>query len=202
MSCKDLTGQKFGRLIVVKRAGTDNHRNSTWLCKCVCDNEVIVNRCNLKSGNTKSCGCLNKEESSKYNTIHGKSNDRIYSIWKGIKFRCSYLKNYGGRGIKVCDEWLHNFQVFYDWALSNGYADNLSIDRIDNEGNYEPTNCRWATYRQQANNTRTNRFIIHNGETNTIAEWSRKTDINYSTLRNRIVRNRCPTNKLFEKVGV
>lgn len=125
------------------------------------------------------------------NKIHGHKNDRLYNIWARMKQRCENpklygYKDYGGRGITVCAEW-HEFTPFYDWAMTHGYKENLTIDRIDLNGNYEPSNCRWVTMKVQANNKRRNHLITLNGETHTISEWARITGINKSTIRNRIV---------------
>ena len=116
---------------------------------------------------------------------------RLYSIYKGMKDRCRYKSNdnynrYGGRGIRVCEEWLSDFMSFYNWALKNGYKDNLTLDRIDSNGNYEPSNCRWQTYKEQANNTRRNHFITFNNETHTLTQWAEKIGMKRSTLSNRI----------------
>ena len=169
-----------------------NKNNSVmWLCRCDCGKEKIITGTDIKSGHTKSCGCYNSELASQRNRTHGKTETRIYETWQHIKQRC-YLPtckdyiNYGGRGIIMCDEWRHDFTAFYDWAMANGYSDNLLIDRIDNNGNYEPTNCRWATRTQQNNNTRRNHYYFINGETLTIAEISKKYNFNYNTLNNRL----------------
>lgn len=118
---------------------------------------------------------------------------RIYSIYKGMKDRCRYKTNdnyerYGGRGIRVCEEWLADYMNFYNWAINNGYKEGLTLDRIDSNKNYEPDNCRWATYKEQANNTRRNNFITYNGETHTLTEWAEKLGIKRSTLTTRIHR--------------
>lgn len=188
----DLTGQRFGRLIVIKRDGTTRSKHTRWLCKCDCGNFTYVSRVSLKNGSTKSCGCLKKEKFTNYK--HGKVNNRLYYIYNGMKARC-YNKNhhayncYGGRGIKICDKWLEKesgFMNFYNWAINNGYQEGLSIDRIDVNGNYEPVNCRWVTQKVQTNNTRRNVYITYNGETHTLKEWSEILNIPYGTLQDRV----------------
>jgi hypothetical protein len=160
----DLTGQRFGQVTVVER--TLNHicpsgqRKTMWRCLCDCGNEIIATSANLKNGHHVSCGCLVAGRMSsigKKRKTHGKSNTRLYHIWVGMKSRCLNPHNikyniYGGRGIKVCSDWLNSFEEFCDWAMANGYADNLTIDRIDGNGNYEPSNCRWSTLSEQNKN--------------------------------------------------
>lgn len=180
----DLTGKRFGRLTVVERGQTTS--NTMWRCKCDCGNETIVAYGNLKSGRTKSCGCL-------YNERHGKSHTRLYSIWVGMKTRCNNpnhheWSNYGGRGIAICDEWQNDFISFYNWAMYNGYADNLTLDRKDNNKGYSPENCRWSTNKEQQNNRRSNHTITYNGKTQTIKQWADELGIPRITLQNRITR--------------
>jgi len=139
------------------------------------------------------------------NSTHGKSRTRLYRIWCHMKDRCCCkddieFKSYGGRGIKICNEWLNDFQTFYDWAMANGYSKDLSIDRKENNGNYEPSNCRWATQLQQANNTRQNVLITYNGQTQTMSQWARESNINLGTLCRRYHRGDTD-NRLFRKVG-
>lgn len=187
----DLAGKKFGRLTVIKRIY--NNKNATyWLCKCECGKEKIIRGTSLTSNNTKSCGCLLRDKAKLTKNIkHGKSNTRIYKIYCGIKKRC-YCKTaknyylYGARNIKMCEKWLESFENFYNWAVNNGYQDNLTIDRIDTNGNYCPENCRWVDMKTQANNTRRNHYIEYNGIKHSIAEWSRILEINYGTLKSRI----------------
>lgn len=265
---KDLTGQRFEKLQVIKRVENKKSRMAYWLCKCDCGNTKIVRGGHLTTGKIKSCGCLQKQVAGKFEhkklinigdkfnkltvisylgnsnylcrcdcgnlkiadsyylrnditrncgcsikryTIdlgikkgsykHGKYKTRLYSIYAAMKNRCfnkkaRAYKYYGGRGITVCDEWKNDFMSFYNWAISNGYKDNLSIDRIDVNGNYEPNNCRWATYLQQANNTRKCVYIQYNDERHTISEWARILHIDKETMRERLRRHGI-TNKTF-----
>lgn len=173
MKLIDLTGKKFNRLEVIERAENIG-KKVAWKCRCDCGNEIVATGSALKSGNTQSCGCLHKENHSK----HGMYKTRIYKTWGNMNARC-YCKNslrfdsYGGRGITVCDEWKNSFEAFYDWAMANGYADDLTIDRIDVNGNYEPENCRWVSNLEQQNNRRNNVLIEYGCESHTIAEWER-----------------------------
>ena len=159
---KDLTGNRFGKLVVLEQDKTKESRQSYWICKCDCGNIKSVCGTSLKSGKQISCGCIRHERlklGSKALTKHGGTKTRLYRIYRGIIDRTEYpsnigYENYGARGIKMCAEWRNNFAAFRDWALSHGYSDDLSIDRIDNNKGYEPGNCRWATNDMQVKNRR------------------------------------------------
>lgn len=154
---RDLSGLKFGRLTAIADVGSERNRRM-WLCRCECGNDVVVASSSLRLGNTKSCGCITRDGTAQ--AKHGYCGTRLYRIWKGIKSRCNILSStdykwYGAKGVSVCGEW-SEFEPFKEWALKNGYSDNLTIDRIDPFGNYEPSNCRWATTAQQNMNQRRN----------------------------------------------
>ena len=194
----DLTGRKFGHLTVLRYAGQAKDHHAQWLCQCDCGSEpIIVVSNNLKRKHTTSCGCVRDQvlrEFAPKNGTHYKRHTRLYSIWADIKQRCENqnhprFKDYGGRNVLMCDEWKNNFEAFYEWAVLNGYQENLSIDRKNNDGNYEPSNCRWVTDVEQANNKRNNHYLSYNGEVHTMAEWSRITGISYGIFNYRV--NKC-----------
>ena len=182
-----MIGKKFGRLTVLKDTLERKNKHPIYKCICDCGNIVYVKGCHLRSGHTKSSGCLRHE---KYNLKHGKRYTRLYKIWLNIKQRCNNLNNprykdYGGRGITICDEWLNDFMAFYNWSVKNGYRDNLTIDRIDNNKGYSPLNCRWATINEQANNTRSNVYLTYDGKTQTMKEWVNELNVPYGTIKQR-----------------
>lgn len=191
---EDLSGRRFGRLTALHRDTSATGR-SKWICICDCGAIVSVISSNLKRGSTKSCGCLQRELLSKRATTHGgwKEKDSLYEVWHGMKRRCysksdSHYKDYGARGIDICDEWREDYSKFREWAIENGYQKGLSIDRIDVNSGYSPGNCRWATSYVQQNNRRSCRYYTHDGETLTLKQWSKKLGINYQTLYSRITR--------------
>lgn len=174
LSNQDLEGQRFGRLVVNNMAYRKNCFNY-WLCKCDCGNEKIIRADSLIERKTRSCGCLAIEKSTQLNTKHNKSGTRLYLIWNGMKQRCenendTTYKNYGARGITCCNEW-QEFEPFYEWAMAYGYQDNLSIDRIDVNGNYEPSNCRWVSRKEQDRNRRNTWNITFDGKTMCATDW-------------------------------
>lgn len=193
----DLTGQRYGRLVVVDYYKSKKDAKGKpiryWKCRCDCGN--IVNTCtnNLRRGNTKSCGCLRRDKTRQINYKHGQKETRLYQIWGSMKKRCYNAKhnsfnNYGGKGISVCDEWLgeHGFENFHKWAIENNYSDELTLDRINTQGNYTPDNCRWATWTEQENNRSNNRYFYYDGKNLSAKEWSKLTGISLGTLLNRL----------------
>lgn len=189
----DLAGKKFNRLTVLQRV--ENRKKTVmWLCKCDCGNETIVDGFSINHGKTKSCGCLQSEK-AKENAKHGKTGTRIYRIHHNMKERCfnknnHRYKSYGGRGITICDEWLgkNGFICFYNWAIKNGYKDDLTIERIDNNGNYCPENCTWIPLQDQVKNKTSNIYVELNGEKLNLFSFCRKYNHNYDLVRNRISR--------------
>lgn len=189
----DLVGQKFGRLTVIEYVGFINKRGR-WKCLCECGNITIARTDALKRGDKKSCGCLNSEKVSERNRArnfrHGLAHTRLYVVWAHMRNRCNNprcmeYKNYGGRGIKVCDEWDHDFMSFYEWAMQNGYdakarRGECTIDRIDVNGDYRPDNCRFVGAVEQANNKRNNRRFTYNGITKTGSGWAKEFGMNRS----------------------
>lgn len=194
---KDITGQKFGRWTVIEYAGKSKYGAYMWKCQCECGTVRNVVGGTLRMGISKSCGCINKEIPHDHYKTHGGKNDRLYGVWRGIKTRCynsndKAYKWYGGRGIKMCDEWKNNYQSFKDWAIETGYNPDAkkyecTIDRIDDDGDYSPDNCRWVNQIVQSNNRLSNHTIEYNGEVHTITQWSKITGIRKDTLRRRIV---------------
>lgn len=197
---EDFTGRKIGKLTVIERTGYTGKNNNriAWRCVCDCGTTIIKSSSDLKyyKGEILHCGCLRGMHLKDGHMVkHEKSNTDLYQTYSRMKSRCYYEKSqdyadYGGRGIKVCDEWLgeNGFENFYNWSMQHGYSRDLSIDRIDVNGNYEPSNCRWADDITQANNRRNNHILVYGGKEQTIAEWAREYDISYTMLYQRIRR--------------
>jgi hypothetical protein len=188
----NLNGQKFGKLSVVSPCESRGGA-LYWVCLCECGNVVTIKGANLVFGITKSCGCLQKEMLKARRTTHGHSGTQAYYTWFAIIKRCYNkdrveYKNYGARGITVCEEWRSDPTLFCAWMVEKGYRKGLTVERINNDGNYSPQNCRLATRKEQSRNTRTNRFIEINGETRTVAEWAEKYNLKYDTVRFRLIR--------------
>lgn len=205
---KDLTGEKFGRLVVLKKAERMSGRKSYWLCQCECGKKKeIRSDCLTRSVKpVRSCGCI-RDEQAVVNIIknhkHKESGTHLHFLWSRMKQRCSNsnttrFEDYGGRGIKVCKEWLE-YENFRDWAYKNGYKEGLSIERIDVNGNYEPSNCTWITFLEQANNRRTTIWVEYHDKKHNLKQWSDKLNINYGTLHSRYKRGKRPP-ELFEPV--
>lgn len=191
---KDITGKKFGRLTAikfdhVKRDKTSGRPRHYWLFRCDCGKVAVLKKENVMVGHTQSCGCYHKESI----TTHGFSGTSLFNILHDMKGRClnknnEAYKNYGGRGITICDAWLNSSESFYTWAIENGYKKGLTIDRIDNNGNYCPENCRWVTRKEQNKNTRRNWLITYNEETRCLSDWASIYNIKKNTLKGRLQR--------------
>ena len=191
----DLTGKTFYSFRVIKRAPDHIRANGKkviqWECLCECGEIRTLKTRELTTGKRKSCGCKHDYYARVNNTVHGDSHTRLHNIWSGMRARCYtetdyHYKWYGGRGIRVCDEWIDNYVEFKKWALANGYSDNLTIDRIDNAGDYSPENCRWVTMEKQSNNTRRNHIVEAFGEKHTISEWAKQSGVPYDLLKRRL----------------
>ena len=189
MSVIDITGKRFGRLVVLSRAENDRHDIAQWLCRCDCGVEKVVRGASLRSGVILSCGCLCRE---RHRHTHDESKTRLFRILQYVKGRCYNQNNsayqyYGGRGISVCQEWRESFVTFRDWALANGYSDDLTLDRIDADGNYEPSNCRWVDRKTQMRNQRDSLKYTIDGITRNLADWCDIYNVPYERTRHRVV---------------
>ena len=187
---RDITGQKFGLLTVISLCEErSNAEKARWVCQCDCGNTPVVVGSSLMSGNTRSCGCFQREWVTKANTTHGECGSVEYRAWAQLKSRCLYKSNkryedYGGRGITVCERWLNSFENFFeDMGVR---PEGLTLDRIENDGNYEPGNCRWADSETQGSNKRNSRLITYGGETLTHAQWGRRLGGGHSFVHNRL----------------
>ena len=204
-SCFQMVGKHFGKLTVIQFVGRNKDYRDMWECQCVCGNKTVTDGKSLRNGNTKSCGCMKRTEAARKNTKHGSSKTRLYHIWTGIKRRClnpndPKYKNYGHRGITICREWRENFVGFQEWAISHGYTDSMSIERIDVNKGYEPANCTWIPPSKQALNKTTTKRIEFNGETKSMSEWAKELGLNYGTLKSRIDHGWDPERALTENI--
>lgn len=206
----NMIGKQYGRLTVLSFIGRNKQYDSLWECKCKCGTIKVIRGGVLKNGHTQSCGCLHKDNTSVAKTTHGliKDNYKLYKVWIGMKQRCynskcSSYKNYGQRGIKLCENWVHSFENFHSWSLANGYSEGLTIERENVNGNYEASNCSWIVKERQSANRRNSIFITFNGLTKTSSEWSEITGIPTIVLTQRIRRgwssNKTITTKINKK---
>ena len=201
---EDLTGQRFNKLVVIGIVPINERKYSPnrYRCRCDCGNTVDTSGHKLKSGHTKSCGCMKTERIGQLNRKYKETNKHLYGVYKAMVNRCVNEKdpayhNYGGRGIKVCEEWLNDYDKFAEWALSSGYVLDApqglyTLDRKDNNKDYSPDNCRWVTIQEQQNNKRTCRFFEYGGETHSIADWARKWGYDYKYLYHRLIDRQLP----------
>lgn len=184
----DITGKRFNDLVVIERMENAKGGVTVWKCQCDCGNITTVRGSNLKNGSVKSCGCRIHKS---HNATHRMSKTRLYREWALIKSRCfnknikSY-KDYGGRGIKMCNEWADSFETFRDWAYQSGYTDELTIERVDHDGDYCPTNCTWIPFNKQQKNRRTSYAIEYNGKTQDLVSWCNELGLPYKNVHNRI----------------
>lgn len=191
MKTLDLRGIRFGYLTAVEPSNERSGHCIKWVCKCDCGRVSLVSARSLVTGRTKSCGCKKGQMCRDANVTHDMSGSPLYDVYNQMVARCSSprnhaYQNYGGRGIKVCDEWLNDRATFFSWAKANGYSPGLSIDRIDNNGDYSPENCRLVTRSIQNNNKRSNHPVVLNGELMSLADACRKIGAKYSTIRSRL----------------
>lgn len=191
---KDITNRRFGRLVALGPVGK-NKKGVVWLCQCDCGNMVTPLTNHLTSGNTKSCGCLQKEIATRRSTTHGMTKHPIHQVWTSIIQRCTNpndksFANYGGRGISICDEWRSDFQIFHDYVsrLPHFMEKGYSLDRVDNSLGYSPGNLRFATRVEQNRNTRHNRMLTFNGKTQCVGAWAEELGVNFVTLHGRLHR--------------
>lgn len=184
---KDLTGQRFGQWLVLRRA-ENRGKSVMWECQCDCGTVKLVHGTSLKSGTSTNCGCIRK---TGLHRTHGLTHHPLYRVWQRMKGSTTSpthqdYHHYGARGITVCEEWSNDFKAFYDWAMSHGYSSGLEIDRIDTNGNYEPSNCRFRDRSGQMRNTRRNRLLTHDGKTQSVAAWAEETGILSGTIYTRL----------------
>lgn len=200
---KNILNQKFYKLTVIEKLNKDKYQKQLWKCKCDCGNEIIVNTSSLTTGNTKSCGCYKNELIRNLNYKHGNSHTKLYYVWQTMIKRCTKINNksykiYGNRGITVCIEWKSDFINFYNWAIANGYKQGLTIDRINNNGNYEPNNCRWTSMKEQARNTSKNKYIVYMNEKMLISDACNKSNVKISSVFSKMKRKNITLQESFD----
>ncbi len=188
----NIEGKKYGRLTVISKDSTNNKK---WICECECGKVKSIWQSNLTTGRTLSCGCLASEITARRNYKHGGSKERLYEVWENMRKRCSNpknnrYKNYGGKGVKVCDEW-QEYKVFREWAYATGYDEfaeygQCTIERIDVGGNYEPSNCTWKTIKEQCYNRTSNKILTYNGKSQTLTEWENEIGCGKYIIGNRL----------------
>lgn len=197
---RDLSGLRFGKLVAINVDHIKKCKGGSrvyWKCKCDCGNYKIVRNDCLTSGNTRSCGCMNTVDKQKPDSNR---KHKLYRVYWSMKQRCfdeksNHYDRYGGRGITMCEEWKNSYDEFYTWSIKNGYSEGLTIDRINNDGNYEPDNCRWITQAEQLNNISRNRNYEYNGKIQNISQWAREIGISVDTLYARLVKLNWPIEK-------
>lgn len=186
----DLKGKKFG-LLTIKDEAPQRGVNRFVVCDCECGTVGEFRLADVRFGRSTNCGCVRSKKMVARNTTHGLTSHPLYRMWRGMKERCEYSGHakyfrYGGRGITVCPEWKSNFKSFVDWATVSGYAEGLEIDRINNDGNYEPDNCRWVTVKANRRNTSSNRILVFNGVSKCMAEWAEEIGISADAIKDRL----------------
>jgi hypothetical protein len=186
-------GEKIGRLTILKESGKAKDGHKLFLCRCDCGNETLVASNNFKS--TKSCGCLRKEIQSRKAKKHGLSNERLYKEYYSMMTRCYNpntlnFKSWGGKGIKVCEEWVSDKMNFIDWSLKNGYKDDLTLDRIDYQKDYSPSNCRWISLKEQSRNKSNNKFVLVNGKKRQLSSVCEELNLNYQSIYGKVIRRK------------
>lgn len=186
-------GEIFGRWEIIEKSGNAKNGAPLYTCKCTCEKGTIrvITKYQLVHGKSKSCGCLRRIQAADRSKTHGLSKHPLYSKFCSMIERCErkrnkHYKDYGEKGISVCDEWRNDFKAFYDWSMNNGYSPGLTIDRIDYTKDYNPNNCRYTTFKEQANNTSRNRYVEYNGVVKTMSQWSDETGISYGALKYRL----------------
>lgn len=187
----DLSGKRIGMLTVLCVYGKNKYGQVVWECVCDCGKITHPTSGDLLSGHTTSCGCVRGKKLGNFARTHGESRTRLYKEWQDMRYRCynpnnSYYENYGMRGIIVCQEWKDSYESFRNWAINNGYSENLTLDRIDVNGNYEPSNCRWSNQYEQANNRTNNNIVSYHGKIDTLTNMCRSLNVNYSVIKSRI----------------